>query len=148
MDCKHRTRTRKTFSVFFLMPPTQESILKLPGHRPGASRKGSFLSYCAPCPTYPALVGRGTSRSSPFLIQPVRIVNGDFRVADFRVYSLQPPASGSEEGCAFFLHDRGGDLKRFHRPNLFKVWLHRFQGETGVSRSRTLSSRLPSAWAL
>ena len=26
--------------------------------------------------------------------------------------------------------DRGGSLKRFHRPNLFKDWLHKFQGKT------------------
>jgi hypothetical protein len=42
-----------------------------------------------------------------------------------------------KEGCVSLLADRGGSLKRFHRPNLFKVWLQR-----GLPRSWAKKKKL------
>jgi hypothetical protein len=37
--------------------------------------------------------------------------------------------SGFSETGFILARDRGGSLKRLHRPNCFKLWLHGFQGE-------------------
>ena len=36
---------------------------------------------------------------------------------------------------SIFARDQGGSLKRLHRPNRFRVWLHEFEGGEWVSMS-------------
>jgi len=70
---------------------------------------------------------------SPFNIKrPYLFVNLFFRSLPHPGFSpTDPLCVWSEEGCAFFLPDRGGSPLRLHRPNLINDWLPKFQEETG-----------------
>jgi hypothetical protein len=74
--------------------------------------------------------------------------NHRHRRASFGTFRMRPSMDGMEclgpwSRRVLLPPDWGGSPERLHRPNRFRVWLHRFQGESGVSSCCQVSSCLP-----